>query len=390
MLVHTGYIRTGRKSAMTIILLLLLSACFVGCQLASMIGMEDTQTEGATNGNTQLQRPSEVGTNSSTAADHTEESNIPDFEEQDMLYYSPLTGLPTTAAIAMTRPMAVCIGNTSAALPQYGVGDAEILFEVPVEGGSTRLMALTGNYGAVRCFGSVRSTRDYLQTLANSYDAISVFAGKTDVNESVNYDTGDSLDYIGQNLKETFYRDVNRQSPHNLMTSGALLSLAADDCGYRLTGIQKSSSLPYQIGTESSVTARNERAIQVDLPFSSIHRVGFSYDSVNKVYTRTQNGAPHTDAYTQKALSYTNILILYCDSVSQTNAKGDVTLSLQLKGEGTGCYIYGGKMAEITWRKGVDDTILLKDKNGKTLTVAAGKTYMALFRTSSLLSVSVQ
>ena len=40
------------------------------------------------------------------------------------------------------RPVAVMVSNIKAFLPQYGIDDADIIYELPVEGGITRLMAV--------------------------------------------------------------------------------------------------------------------------------------------------------------------------------------------------------------------------------------------------------
>ena len=61
-----------------------------------------------------------------------------------------LTGVADLSEEAVgKRPVAVMINNIEAALPQYGISEADLLFELPVEGGVTRLMALYGDYTAV-------------------------------------------------------------------------------------------------------------------------------------------------------------------------------------------------------------------------------------------------
>ena len=58
-----------------------------------------------------------------------------------------LTGLGdlTDGAIGK-RPVAVMVNNVQDALPQYGTGKADIIYEIPVEGDVTRLMAVYGDY----------------------------------------------------------------------------------------------------------------------------------------------------------------------------------------------------------------------------------------------------
>ena len=45
--------------------------------------------------------------------------------------------------------MAVMVNNVEKAMPQYGIGQADIIFEIPVEGDVTRFMALYGDYTKV-------------------------------------------------------------------------------------------------------------------------------------------------------------------------------------------------------------------------------------------------
>ncbi len=44
------------------------------------------------------------------------------------------------------RPVAVMVSNIKAALPQYGIDEADIVYELPVEGGITRLMAIYADF----------------------------------------------------------------------------------------------------------------------------------------------------------------------------------------------------------------------------------------------------
>lgn len=69
-----------------------------------------------------------------------------------------LTGLPTLTDGAIgKRPVAVMVNNVDAALPQYGISAADLIFELPVEYDLTRLMAVYGDYTQVPDVCSVRS-----------------------------------------------------------------------------------------------------------------------------------------------------------------------------------------------------------------------------------------
>ena len=86
---------------------------------------------------------------------------------------NPLTGETgyNNAAVGK-RPVAVMINNLKGALPQYGIAAADIIYEVPVEGGITRMMAVYADYTAMPDVCSVRSCRYYYPILAYGMDAI--------------------------------------------------------------------------------------------------------------------------------------------------------------------------------------------------------------------------
>ncbi len=379
---------SGRKQCFSIAILILLSACFFSCQFTPLLELDSSSDKHT------------VSPSLDAVTDEPSNPDLPTTESEETLpmpsypsaqkYTNPLTGLPTEKNLISMRPVAVCIGNTAASLPQYGLSLADVLIEAPVEGGSTRLMSISQNYRAINCYGSIRSTREYLQLFAKNFNAISVFAGTEDTSEKQYYQCGESLDYIAQNLTSTFYRDPQRLSPHNLMTSGELISIAIDDSGYRTDG---SFALPYKIAltASDSVTTRSIAASNVELPFSSLQNVKFTYNPALQAYYRFQNGAAHMDAGANTQLKYTNLLLVFCDSVTQATANGEPTLSMTVVGSGAAYYISGGVATEIMWKKDASSsTITFYDKNGKQLTVAPGNTYIGLLKSSSIESIVIR
>ncbi len=91
---------------------------------------------------------------------------------------SYLTGEWIDEEQAKKRPLAIMIGNTSDALPQYGISSADVIYEVPVEGSYTRLMAIFGDYSGLEKIGSVRSCRHYFIYFAKEFDAIYAHYGQ--------------------------------------------------------------------------------------------------------------------------------------------------------------------------------------------------------------------
>ena len=103
----------------------------------------------------------------------TSTTQVTTTEEVKPVYYNRLTGESGLSEAAVgKRPVAVMVNNIKASLPQYGVYDADILFEVLVEGGITRLMALYSDYTKAPKICSVRSCRYYFPIFAHGFDAV--------------------------------------------------------------------------------------------------------------------------------------------------------------------------------------------------------------------------
>ena len=76
------------------------------------------------------------------------------------------------------RPVAVMLNNLKKAQPQLGnVSMADIIYEVPAEGGITRMLAVYQTLDGVGTLGSIRSARPYYIELALGHDALYVHAG---------------------------------------------------------------------------------------------------------------------------------------------------------------------------------------------------------------------
>ena len=85
---------------------------------------------------------------------------------------SYLTGTMVDASVGNRRPIAVMIPNNKAALPQYGISKAGVIYEACVEGRITRLMGIFEEFDELDHIGPVRSSRDYFVYTALEFDAI--------------------------------------------------------------------------------------------------------------------------------------------------------------------------------------------------------------------------
>ena len=135
-----------------------------------------------------------------------------------------------------TRPYAVMINCHNGALPQAGLDKAYMVYELMVEGGITRMMALFKDT-EVDKIGSVRSARTQYLDYVYENDAIYGHAGgaedalKRIASEGIN-------DVDGQyGFRDT---SLNRAWEHKLFTSTKLLGEGTNNRKYRITTETKS------------------------------------------------------------------------------------------------------------------------------------------------------
>ena len=94
---------------------------------------------------------------------------LPDIENETQII-SPLTGQLYEEELP-ARPLIVSIDNVGDAIPQSWLSKADLVYEFPVEGKQTRLLAVY--YGQFPDeFGPIRSTRPYFVDLTREYKGI--------------------------------------------------------------------------------------------------------------------------------------------------------------------------------------------------------------------------
>ena len=137
------------------------------------------------------------------------------------------------------RPIAVMIDNHSDAWPQAGLNQAYMVYEIIVEGGETRLMALFKGVDLDK-IGPVRSARHYFIDYAMENDAIYVHFGQSPQAQSdiKKYDI-DDINGIAED-GTTFWRVKDKYAPHNAVTSTEKLLESAKSKNYRTTSTEES------------------------------------------------------------------------------------------------------------------------------------------------------
>lgn len=300
---------------------------------------------------------------------------------------NPLTGEPMEPSIATLRPATVMVGNTVDAMPQYGTSAADVLFEMPVEGGLTRLMIVVQDYPSLATVMSVRSCRHYYAYVSEEFDAIYVHYGQavyaTEMLNAV--DDLNGLEGVLENV--TYFRDSSRKSPHNAYVNGESIIAGINLKGYRNT-LEEGYPGHFTFAADGAtvdLSAGKDAAVVV--PGYTINKPWFEYNADDGLYYRYQYKSAHTDANNNEQLKFKNIIIQECDYVMEPD---NTYLDVKTNGSGGGYYISNGKAVEISWSK-ADDNSQTKyfDVNGNEIVLNQGKTYVGVVLNDAVSKIGI-
>lgn len=282
------------------------------------------------------------------------------------------------------RPFAVMIDNHKDAWPQAGLQKAYMVYEIVVEGGETRLMALFKG-ADVDKIGSVRSARHYFIDYAMENDAIYVHFGQSpqaasDIKKySINDINGISED------GSTFWRVKDKTAPHNAVTSMANLKKSAESKKFKTTSTEK-SVLNYV--TDEVNLEDGESAETITIPHSQLQTVKYEYDSENKVYKRYARGVAQKDWDTKDAITIKNLIITYCDNYTLTDTENKGRQGLKNIGTFDGYYITNGKAIKIKCIKEARDSkTIYQDLQGNVIKVNDGNTFVNICPTDAKVTI---
>ena len=278
------------------------------------------------------------------------------------------------------RPFAVMIDNHSDAWPQAGLNQAYMVYEIIVEGGETRLMALFKGVDLDK-IGPVRSARHYFIDYAMEYDAIYVHFGQSPQAQSdiKKYDI-DDINGIAED-GTTFWRVKDKYAPHNAVTSTEKLLESAKSKNYRTTSTE-GSVLNYvvdEVNLEEGLVAD-----KVTIPHSDLQTVTYEYDEENKVYVRYARGEEQTDWDTDEAITTKNIIITFCNNYTLTDSENKGRQGLKNIGTFDGYYITNGRAIQIQCIKNArDEKTIYQDMNGNVIQVNDGNTFVNICPTNA-------
>lgn len=303
-------------------------------------------------------------------------------------YTNPLTGEGLMEDISGKRPIAVMFNNLEKALPQLGVGQADVIYEIVAEGGITRMMGLFQDIQGVGDLGSIRSARDYYVNLAYGHDAIYVHAGGSpQAYEAIKGWGVSAIDFVNGPCGVDSWRDANRRAnagyEHSLLTSSTNLVEQMP------SWFRQEHKDGYQVGWtfDEQLPAGGEAAAELTVPFSTYKTGYFTYDQESGQYAISQhiNGNDHTyvDGNTDEPVLVSNVLVLYTDvSVIAGDSAG--RMSVRTTGTGDGMLLRDGQLYPITWQRDSKSSCYrFLGETGEEIALKPGSSYINVVKTSA-------
>lgn len=302
--------------------------------------------------------------------------------ENSNVYINNLTGINIDENLFNNRPVAVVINNLEKSLPQSGIGQADLYYEVLAEGGITRLICIFKDINSQK-IGPIRSVRDYFLNFIVDTDSILVHHGGSPKGYSeISNQKIDNLDGIELEGK-TFWRDANRYKKRDMKehssyidSNNIIKSIEMKKYNSKINNPQEGMFDFY----DKFTTPENKEIVNnIKLKYSKFHTSYFQYNNNLGTYRRFQNDNIQLDDQTNKQLEVNNIIIQY---VNVKNIQDDDLgrIEVKLTGEGKGYLLTGGTIQPIFWeKKSKTDKTEWFNTSKEKLKINKGKTWICVF-----------
>ena len=368
------------KKLISVALLLVLTFSLVGC------GAESVDNHGAIN----LEQEDDVLSGTSETYGVVEVN-----AEKES--YNRFTGEMNLANDRVDyRPICVSVNNITQCLPQKGLSQCDILFEIETEGGITRTMALFADTRDVELIGSVRSLRNQFMELVYPFDPIIVHIGTSVFADAAiaenNFRTLDANIF-----RTAIWRDPARigkyNTEHTYFTSASLIENGIEATQMRTASDNTNAAFNFvEEGTKTTPLSGSCSRITWD--FSPGYDGDFRYDEETEMYAAWQHGNQRYDANNAEMLEFENVFVViahrdvYPGSESYAGGlpKYDYTTG------GVAYYVSNGAYEKCIWVKGdysstlsfyhgTEEDLATKSVNElEEMEVNTGRSYIAVVR----------
>jgi hypothetical protein len=313
---------------------------------------------------------------------------------------SPLNGMGVEDAAGLKRRVvAVKIDNHWNARPQSGIDQADAVYELLVEGGLTRFIALF-HHSDSEYLGPIRSGRPTDPTLVKFLEApLQISGAQSWVSGLI---AGYGVKLLGDNGNTTF-RIGARRAPHNLYGSTLLMRDVSDQRGYPdeappVPMFDFGVPAPGTPGAEEIVLDWSDRPV-VRWEWNGTEYLRYnattphnylklpsddeeSSDEESTEGTAADDGSAETPEVLEHQIAIDTLVVLKATKywASSSSGAGSAVPALDTVGSGDAYVFYNGVVVEGSWaRDSVDERFELTTEDGTPITVPAGRIWISIF-----------
>ena len=273
-------------------------------------------------------------------------------------YFWPLTGrVAPNGIITNRRPISMKIENSLEARPQSGLINADIVYEVEVEGGITRFHVLFQS-DLPEIAGPLRSARSSDAWIVPQWDSYLLYSGST---EAVRADLENAgIDKIPEEVDARIWQRVDwRYAPHNLYVHIADVPDVIGDFGVTTDGWEART-----LAFEDTLTNETPTVTSITVPFPAQTSI-WRWDNVGRQFLRFQEEEAHTDRDSGIQIGAENVVVLWADYYDFASG-GKATL------------FKNGVAHEGVWIAQAGQPPLIETLSGEVITYRTGKTWFEI------------
>ncbi|KAA3635438.1 MAG: DUF3048 domain-containing protein [Armatimonadetes bacterium] len=282
-----------------------------------------------------------------------------------------VNGLEADESSVQRRAVVIKIDNHSNARPQSGLMDADLVYEILVEGGLTRFAAVF-HQSDLDYVGPVRSGRPTDVGVVKPLDAPFQISGAQPWVQDIFKAEGLKMVYDNGT---TTWREHHRSAPHNLYSSTYLIRDYADGRGW-------SDESPGNVFSFGDPTPTSGTATNIELDWSDHPDVRWVWNG--ETYERFNGSVPHkwvTEDGEDGIVTTPMIVVLVGRRYTASpSGKGSSVPATDTVGSGTAIVFRDGGVIEGTWQRDRNDVPFeLSDASGNDIVLPASKMWIAIF-----------
>lgn len=282
-----------------------------------------------------------------------------------------LTGLPSEAGEQPATNNEVLIAKYSNApngRPQQGLDQADLLMEVLVEGGVSRILAVFQS-DIPATIGPLRSAREVDPKLIEPFSGFFASSGGQ---PAVLADIDEVATNVSDGRGPGYFRQSGRRAPYNLFLETAELFGTAE--------VDPPSSFSIPFSTEEP---EGERALSVEVDMSTFHTTNYRYSAVDDGYLRFNGEEPHETTEGDQLVA-SSVVVVFVEQLStgRVDSSGSPVPDFEVVGSGDAVVFRDGVAVPGTWERGrTADFFRLFDADGAEIALKPGQSWFEIVPT---------